>query len=186
MNLGSKEITMVHLGSKEITRVHLGSKEIYVNIAPDAVAFSATIVPTAAGSYHYGLSESSRTIDETLFSEVTTPVNNLMTGGTSPNTKTITQKAYTPTAKALNKYKCALVTVTNFTINGYGTATASIGGNTLPNCTADGTIRTTTLKLELNDSTNISTYVYNPSSYSGYFTTSNVAITKIVLTNSEE
>lgn len=180
------DYTFLHNGV-ELQEAYKNSEILlWQNIVPDVVAFSATIVPTKAGSYHYGLSESSRTIDETLFSEVTTPVNNTMPGGSSPNKKTVTQKAYTPTAKALNKYKYALVTVKNFTINGYGTATASIGGNTLQNVTADGTLNTTTLRLELNDSTNISTYVCNTSSYSGHFTTSNVAITNIVLTNAEE
>ena len=180
----NNEELSVYIGDKEISAVYCGDKEIWTRVIPDIIAFSANITAVVSGTYCYGFKETSKTIDNELLSQVTAPITNYTAGTSNPKVATKTARAYTPTTLALQKYKYAIVTVLNTCRTDVGSQYATIGGKSLPNRAADDGCNTTTLKFALNSTIDIVSHVDNQSSYSGYLSVANVAISKIVLTNS--
>ena len=187
--LGDKEVPALAFGDKKAVLACLGDKEVWIDIAPECVAFSADVTLSDGYSYINGFSESNRFVDDTLLSEVAAPINNVVWCKTdTTQSNTVTKKAYVPSAKALKKYKYAVVTIKSSIAYHNGTNTGIFGNITLPKLPADNTIayNTNTYKVELNDNTNIQSICNAIKGQTNWATACNIAIEKIVLTNSEE
>ncbi len=189
MRIKGREMSTVRGLGNDLTRIRCRGKNIWTSIAPDIEVFSAEVT-NIQQYYEYanGYKEVSRVIDENYFSSVTAPLTLSKVGTDSGKTQTVTTKAYTPTEKALKKYKYAIVTAMCAVGSSYGSASLSFGGKTLYNRNSHSQSNYTedTFKIELNDTTNIVQYINNMSSGASYITYSNIAIKKIILTNSEE
>lgn len=186
-----KEMIAGRIRGHDISRIRCKGKDIWTNITPDITVFSATTSPAISGAPCYGYTQTNRTINSEYLSAVTSPVKNQNSGTTSPKTSTKTARAYVPTAKALSKYKYAIITVIYTVGASFGGANLKIGGTTVHNCSiaTGGSMnasasKTTTLKFNINTAINIVSYIDNMSDNSTFIAWSNVAITQIVLTNS--
>lgn len=187
--LGDNEVPALAFGDKKAILACLGDKEVWIDIAPECVAFSADVTLSDGYSYINGFSESNRFVDDTLLSEVAAPINNVVWCKTdTTQSNTVTKKAYVPSAKALKKYKYAVVTIKSSIAYHNGTNTGIFGNITLPKLPADNTIvyNTNTYKVELNDNTNIQSICNAIKGQTNWATASNIAIEKIILTNAEE
>ena len=92
---------------------------------------------------------------------------------------------FTPTARAKELFKYALVTVRAYAYISYGSAIAKIQNTTLFSTSTDGTTKYTTVKIPLSSIGNLYVYAKDNSSTSTYFTRTSIAVEKIVLTNEE-
>lgn len=184
INNGIELLNVLYNGQEVNTWIN-NDVEVFNRIKQDVEVFSATL--TINTSFHYGYIENNRIIDNTLLSEVATPINNYNNGVQATNT--VTQKAYTPTEKALKNYKYAIITYNKAVGANVGYSSLTVGNVELTTTVGSGNTDNATdatLKLELNDTTNIVSTIKNLSTLSGYMAWSNFAISKIVLTNSEE
>lgn len=156
--------------------------ETYAAIAEDIIAFSATVSVGASAS------RTNEVIDDTLIESVS-GVLNATAGGTSTPPKTASSSAviFTPTAKALKRYKYAIVTVKACVYANYGSGNATIQGQTVISKSGASQTGTAskTVKVSLGSIGNITAYSQNQSSNVSYLARAGIAVESIKLTNSE-
>lgn len=199
VNINNIELQNMTFNGQEVnTWIHNGV-EVFTSMFDSLVVFTAEVVSklsvTQPESYDipgyreptsticcYGHAEKSRELNTEYLSEVTEPVI-LVQGGIYTNT--ITTKAYTPTEKALERYKYALISYYPCVGGNTGESRLTIGGQVVCDYANAGAAKYTlglkTILLELNDNTNIVNYINSRVGGSNYLMCSNIAISNITL-----